>query len=46
MGVPSIGGALKWMVYKGKSENKMDDLGVPRAPLNVRMICQGGDHSR
>ena len=29
MGVSIHGGTPKWMVYKGKSENKMDDLRVP-----------------
>jgi hypothetical protein len=29
-GVPEMGYPNSWMVYNGKSENKVNDLGVPQ----------------
>jgi hypothetical protein len=29
MGLSINGGSPKWLVYNGKSQSKMDDLGIP-----------------
>ena len=44
MGVSKNYGTPKWMVYKGKPNEQMDDLGVPlfmETPIYELVCCRG-----